>query len=120
MVGNIRMGLPKRKSVFERKMHRFVFIAQNLIWAFALHSYMPQYRMSLLADSEGPDQTARMRRLIWAFIVRRCLKTRFLMAWFLSYLHFSASLQQSKIPAEINNSAFKMDNTKNITNNKRV
>ena len=25
--------------------------------------------MILLADSEGPDQTARMRRLIWAFAV---------------------------------------------------
>ena len=26
--------------------------------------------MILLADSEGPDQTARMRRLIWAFTDR--------------------------------------------------
>ena len=26
--------------------------------------------MILLADSVGPDQTARMRRLIWAFAVR--------------------------------------------------
>ena len=26
--------------------------------------------MILLADSEGPDQAARMRRLIWAFAVR--------------------------------------------------
>ena len=25
--------------------------------------------MRLLADSEGPDQTVRMRRLIWAFAV---------------------------------------------------
>ena len=25
--------------------------------------------MILLADNEGPDQTARMRRLIWAFAV---------------------------------------------------
>ena len=28
--------------------------------------------MILCADSEGPDQTARMRRLIWAFAVRTC------------------------------------------------
>ena len=28
--------------------------------------------MIVLADSEGPDQTARMRRLIWAFAVRIC------------------------------------------------
>ena len=26
--------------------------------------------MIQIADSEGPDQTARMRRLIWAFAVR--------------------------------------------------
>ena len=28
--------------------------------------------MILFADSEGPDQTARMRRLIWAFAIRIC------------------------------------------------
>ena len=28
--------------------------------------------MVLLADSEDPDQTVRMRRLIWAFAVRIC------------------------------------------------
>ena len=35
--------------------------------------------MILLADShgEGPDQTARMRRLIWDFAVRLCPKMRF-------------------------------------------
>ena len=44
--------------------------AQSIIRAFALHSYILKYPMILLADSEGPDQTARMRRLIWAFAVR--------------------------------------------------
>ena len=34
--------------------------------------------MILLADSEGPDQTARMRRLIWAFAVRTCSNSFFL------------------------------------------
>ena len=33
--------------------------------------------MILLADSEGPDQAVRMRRLIWALAVRICQKTRF-------------------------------------------
>ena len=33
--------------------------------------------MILLADSKGPDQTARLRSLIWAFVVRICPKTRF-------------------------------------------
>ena len=37
--------------------------------------------MILLADSEGPDQTARKRRLIWAFAVRINPKTRFRMVW---------------------------------------
>ena len=32
--------------------------------------------MILVADSKGPDQTVRMRRLIWAFAVRICPKTR--------------------------------------------
>ena len=35
--------------------------------------------MILWADSESPDQTARMRRLIWAFAVRTCPKTCFRM-----------------------------------------
>ena len=35
--------------------------------------------MILLAGSKGPDQTARMRRLIWAFAVRIGPKTRFCM-----------------------------------------
>ena len=30
------------------------------------------YPMILQANSEGPDQTARMRSLIWAFSVRIC------------------------------------------------
>ena len=36
--------------------------------------------MIWLADSEGTDQTVRMRRLIGAFIVRICQKTRFRVA----------------------------------------
>ena len=31
--------------------------------------------MIMLAESEGPDQTVRMRRLIWAFAVRIYQKT---------------------------------------------
>ena len=37
--------------------------------------------MILLEDNEGPDQTARMRRLIWAFVIRIYSQTRFRMAW---------------------------------------
>ena len=32
--------------------------------AFALHSYILLWQMILLADSEDPDQTAQMHRLI--------------------------------------------------------
>ena len=35
--------------------------AQNIIQAFGLHSYILQNPMILLADSEGPDQTAHPR-----------------------------------------------------------
>ena len=36
--------------------------------------------MILLADREGPDQTAHQRSLIWAFDLRICQKTHFHMA----------------------------------------
>ena len=42
---------------------------QSIIWAFALNSYILLYPMILLMDSEVPDQTAWMQRLIWAFPV---------------------------------------------------
>ena len=35
------------------------------------------FRMILLADSEGPDQTGQMCRLSRVFAVRKCLKTPF-------------------------------------------
>ena len=37
--------------------------------------------MILLVDSEGPDQTVGMRRLIWAFSVPICSKDTFHMVW---------------------------------------
>ena len=45
-------------------------------------------QMILLADTEVPDQTARMRALISAFAVRICPKTNFRMAQSIWY-HFS-------------------------------
>ena len=47
-----------------------------IIRAFALHSYILSYHIILLAESAGPDQTARVRRLIRAFAVSTCLKKR--------------------------------------------
>ena len=54
--------------------------AQSLIRAFALHWNILQHPMIQLVDSKGPYQTARMRRLIWAFTVRICTETYFRMA----------------------------------------
>ena len=39
---------------------------------YDLHSYILQYTMIMLSDSEGPDQTARIHRLNWAFAVSMC------------------------------------------------
>ena len=46
--------------------------AQNAIRAFSLHTCILLHPMNLLADSEGLDQLARMRRLIWALAVCIC------------------------------------------------
>ena len=53
--------------------------AQSIVRALALHSYILWCPMILLADSAGPDQTARMHRLIWVFAVRIYPKIRFRM-----------------------------------------
>ena len=53
---------------------------RSLIRAFVLHWTILLYPMILFADGEGPDQTARMRSLIWAFAVRICPKIRFRIA----------------------------------------
>ena len=53
----------------------------SLVGNFAILRYDLQCTIILLPDSEGPDQTAWMRRLIWAFAVRIFPKTRFRMAW---------------------------------------
>ena len=54
--------------------------AQSFIRAFSLHWNILLYPMILFAESECPDQTVRMRRLIWAFAVRICPNTCFPMA----------------------------------------
>ena len=51
--------------------------AQSITMAFALLLYNLKYPMIRLADRKCPDQTARMRRLIWAFAVCFCPKTHF-------------------------------------------
>ena len=69
------------KSVFEHAQNAQIQIhpahVQSHIRLFALNWYLLWCQMILLADSEGPDQTARTRSLIWAFAVLICPKTGF-------------------------------------------
>ena len=51
--------------------------AQSIIRALLSILYILCYPIILFTDSEGPDQPARMRRLIWAFAVRIWSKTCF-------------------------------------------
>ena len=66
----------KRNDVFEHAQNALIQIhhthVQSFIRAFAFYCYNLQSTMIHLADSEGPDQTARMRRRIWVFAVHIC------------------------------------------------
>ena len=78
------MGRVKLKSAFKRAQKAQIKIILRMPnvsrGPFALHSYILVYPWILLTDSEGPDQTARLRSLIWTFAVRICPKTRFRIA----------------------------------------
>ena len=68
-------GRVKRKGVFwvnanYKDPDQPAEIRISLIRNSAIFRYVLQYPMILLADSEGPDQTARMRSLILGFAVR--------------------------------------------------
>ena len=56
-----------------------------------------RYHSVLAANNKGADQSARMRRLICAFVVRRLHKTHFLMAWLMSFHRGSFTVQIRKI-----------------------
>ena len=67
-----------------RKIDEFRFIPRMLKVSsghlLSIDAFNSVQLILLLAYSEGPDQTAQMRRLIWAFAVRICPMTRFRMA----------------------------------------
>ena len=82
------MGIVKRKDAFKHAKNSQILIilrmrTRNFVLVFTLYTYMYIlfYPIIQLADSEGPDQTARMRRLIWIITVRQFRKGRFRMAW---------------------------------------
>ena len=62
-----------------RKIHGLRVIPRTGICCHR-YMYILHCPMILLADNEGPDQTARMRSLIRASAVRICSKARFRMA----------------------------------------
>ena len=61
------MDRAKSKCVFDHAQNARIEInpthAQSLNQVFALHWYILECPLTLLADSKGPDQTARMHRL---------------------------------------------------------
>ena len=62
------MGRVERKSAFVRaecaELDHPAHAQSIILQAFVLHSYILYYSMILIMNSEGPDQSARMRRLI--------------------------------------------------------
>ena len=73
------MGRVKQKDVFEHMQNAEIQTSRACakfhpgVCLECIHSIMSN-------DSEGPDQTARVRRLISAFAVRICPKTHLCMA----------------------------------------
>ena len=74
------MGCVKWKSAFKHAQTAQIPIIlrmNKVALAFALHSYILLYPIILFAGSEGPDQTAHLRSLIWALAVCICPKDMF-------------------------------------------
>ena len=78
---------PRRGASNEYPQHMFSWRNKKNINTFGLKKasyqelwYILQHPMTLLVDCVGPYQTARVCRLIRAFIVRICLKRHFRMA----------------------------------------
>ena len=71
------LAVPSEKILSMHKTNRFRFIQFYLGLFSLLTNSIP---MILLADSKGPDQTAQMGSLVWAFYVCICQKTHFRMA----------------------------------------
>ena len=72
--------LRKCTKCADRSSHAAIKYHQGLCSPF-IHSMILQCPVILLVDSEGPDQTAEMPRLIWGFAVHICWKTGFCMSW---------------------------------------
>ena len=92
----------KQKVVFEYEQNGQIPIhpahAQSFMRVFALHRYILLCPTTLLVDIKGPDQTAWMHRLIWAFAVRICPKTHFCMALPISTMHEQIVKIQVNLP----------------------
>ena len=73
-----------RRSAFEHTQHVRIHIILHMRKVssgfFLSIDAIYSIQWFLFEDNQGPDQTAQMRRLIWVFSVRICLKTCFRMA----------------------------------------
>ena len=61
----------------------------------SIHTFCGIEWFCLLADTEGPDQPAQMRRLIWAFAVRICPKTCSRMAGSILWVNMGVHITQT-------------------------
>ena len=77
MTAEIYMGLILRKGVEVygngEGLYQSAFPPYLVVSYIIACLYNLQHTMILFADSEGPDQTARTRRLVWAFVDHVCL-----------------------------------------------
>ena len=72
-----KLGRIKLKSAFEYEQNMQIMIILHMHKVsfrhlLAIHTFCSKI---VLWDSEGPDQTLQMHRLIWAFFVHICPKT---------------------------------------------
>ena len=85
MVHQHYMGCAKQKSAFKHVQNAQIQIILHMHKVpsgpmLSSHTFCNKYPMILLVDSEGPDQTAPVCRLISAFAARICPKTCFCIA----------------------------------------
>ena len=92
MKKNIRVFLSKNFS-FWRWTFLYTWISVFSKWNLPLHHYILHYLMIPLADSKGPEQIARMRRLIWTFAV--CIWSEYTFPH--GTAHFGKAIQQREV-----------------------
>ena len=71
--------------------------SRYLISAFIVRLHIQQHPSFGFANSEGPDQTARMRSLIWAFAVHICEKVQLCpFRWSDNWTSYGENMEKTK------------------------